>query len=332
MAFDDETMALTLLNNITTESDHFWITLDHQKKRLYATSETSWSSYVIEDSKSLRRDKSLNFQGNCSGSQPIFVEGSSLFPYTVYGVTYGGNKSCGNVLSVDESGSLSQIIQAFDYGPSSGVHGLALGPGSEVLYSADDSGNAIWTHTVNPKNGQLQYLDRIVAPTSGSDPRHIAVHPKGKFAYVIFEGTNRLALYKIDPDTKRLAYSKSFSLLPNGYPTSKYMADEVALSYSASYIWATTRSTRSNHTGYISAFEASSDGDILSQLFLDPTTTSGAMSNAVAPSTFSDNFVALTDSEKGFVQIWKFVNGSTEVVATLNLQDGGCCANAVWLD
>lgn len=291
-----------------------------------------------------------------SGSQAIFVESSSLSPYMVYGATFGGNRSCGNVLSVDESGSISQIIQAFDYGPGSGVHGLALGPGNGILYSADDSGNAIWTHSVDPKTGQLEFLDRIAAPTFRSDPRHITVHPKGNYAYVIFEGTNKLALYTIDPDTKKLAYSKSFSLIPSGkstsnksdhllsencylgiflsigYPTSKYMADEVALSYSGSYIWATTRSIYSNRTGYISAFEASNDGDILSQLFLIPTTTSGAMSNAVAPSTFSDNFVALTDSEKGFIQIWSFFNGSTEVVASLGLEDGGCCANAVWLD
>lgn len=117
-----------------------------------------------------------------------------------------------------------------------------------------------------------------------------------------------------------------------GYPNSEYWSDEVQLSYSSSYIWATSRSYRSNYPGYISAFSLSETGDIISQLFLTPTIASGGMANAVAPSTFSDEFVALTDSEKGFVQIWRCTGGTAEVVATLDLQDGGCCANAVWYD
>ena len=52
----------------------------------------------------------------------------------------------------------------------------------------------------------------------------------------------------------------------------------------------------------------------------------------MAPSTFSDEFVALTDSATGFVQIWQLGSEGTEasVVAQVNIEDGGCCANAVW--
>ena len=139
-----------------------------------------------------------------------------MSPYTVYGATFGGNKSCGNVISVDDQGSLSRIIQSFDYEIGSGVHGLALGPNNDILYSADDSGNSLWTHSINSDTGQVEFLDRIAAPTHGSDPRHITVHPDGGFAYVVFEGTNKLALYRIDPNTKTLAYTKSFPLIPPG--------------------------------------------------------------------------------------------------------------------
>ena len=51
----------------------------------------------------------------------------------------------------------------------------------------------------------------------------------------------------------------------------------------------------------------------------------------MAPSEFSDKFVALTDSATGFVEVWSLAsNGSAaSVVAHVDIDDGGCCANAV---
>ena len=117
-----------------------------------------------------------------------------------------------------------------------------------------------------------------------------------------------------------------------GFTESAYWSDEVALSYSTDYLWATSRSRSTNSTGYISAYSLSSDGNIISQLFLIPTTSSGGAANSVAPSQFSDQFVALTDNSVGFVEIWSMAsNGSAaSVVAHVDIDDGGCCANAVW--
>jgi carboxy-cis,cis-muconate cyclase len=52
----------------------------------------------------------------------------------------------------------------------------------------------------------------------------------------------------------------------------------------------------------------------------------------VSPSGFSDQFVALTDSATGFVEIWQLGSegASASVIARVNIVDGGCCANAVW--
>lgn len=52
----------------------------------------------------------------------------------------------------------------------------------------------------------------------------------------------------------------------------------------------------------------------------------------MAPSEFSDKFVALTDSSTGFVEIWTLGGDdmNASVIAHLDLDDGGCCANAVW--
>jgi carboxy-cis,cis-muconate cyclase len=104
------------------------------------------------------------------------------------------------------------------------------------------------------------------------------------------------------------------------------------VSPSAKWLWASSRSRTSGTPGYISAFSLSSTGAIEQQLFLTKTSTSGGSANAVAPAFFSDDFVALTDTEERFVQIWQFNGTAASAVAQLSLDDGGCCANAVWYD
>ena len=80
--------------------------------------------------------------------------------------------------------------------------------------------------------------------------------------------------------------------------------------------------------------EDAAAGAIEKQLFLSETTTSGGSANAVTPAPFSDEFLALTDTEKGLVQIWRFdaAKESAVVVAEVAIQGGKCCANAVWYD
>lgn len=138
-------------------------------------------------------------------------------PYTDYGSTFSGNSSCGQVTSVDQDGALQNTVQAVNYGPGSGVHGLAVSSNNAVLYSADDSGNAVWTHLIHPEQGNLAPVDRIPGPQSGSDPRHITVHPSGRHTYVLLEGTNKLAEYKINPVTGTLVPTNaSYPLVPGG--------------------------------------------------------------------------------------------------------------------
>ena len=99
-------------------------------------------------------------------------------------------------------------------------------------------------------------------------------------------------------------------------------------------MWATTRARAAGTKGYISAFSLTSTGAISKQLFLIPTTASGGVANAVTPAFFSDEWLALTDTETKSVEIWQFSNATEKVkaVAHLEIKENGCCANALWYD
>jgi carboxy-cis,cis-muconate cyclase len=290
-------------------------------------------SYTLESATDIIYNTTVALGGNCSSSKAIFITAASESPYAVYGTPFGSNAECGSVMSVDENGVLLEVIQNYTYKSASGVHGMAMNEKNSFIYSADDSANTLWTHSVDSITGRLTYVSSIAGPVTGADPRHVAVHPEGQYLYVILEGANELAQYTIDQATGIPSFENvTYSLIPSDVSSSSYWSDEVALSFSNNYLWATSRARNTNHTGYISTFSLATNGSIESQLFLNATTTSGGTANSVAPSSFSDQFVALTDSSVGFVQIWQLGSdgASTSVVATLDIEDGGCCANAVW--
>lgn len=140
-------------------------------------------------------------------------------PYAVYTTPFGGNSGCGAVLSVAANGSLSSLIQSYNYSSSSGVHGLAFSPDQKYLYSADDSANSLWAHSIDPTSGKLVQVAKIAGPETGADPRHIAVHSKGAYLYAIFEGTNKVALYQLDKATGIPTFTNTtYPLIPSGMP------------------------------------------------------------------------------------------------------------------
>lgn len=119
-------------------------------------------------------------------------------------------------ISVLKDGNLANVTQTWSYRNNSAIHGLALGPNSDNLYSADYGGDAVWTHRIH-RDGKVIRSCRIPAPKTGSHPRHLTVHPDGTYLYVVMESANVLVAYNLDhntgcPTNKTITYS----LIPEG--------------------------------------------------------------------------------------------------------------------
>jgi carboxy-cis,cis-muconate cyclase len=156
------------------------------------------------------------FEGT-DATKAIYIAASSSPPYNAYGTPFGGTAYCGNVISVDSDGVLSEVIQNYTYSSTSGVHGLAFSPDNSYLYSADDGANSVWTHKIDETTGTLEVVEQLVGPETGADPRHLAVHPNGTYAYVVFEGANELAVYSIDQTTGKLVFTNTvYPLIADG--------------------------------------------------------------------------------------------------------------------
>lgn len=261
-------------------------------------------------------------------------------PFTAILTSYASG--CASLAaSVDSSGSLQTAFANVTYDEEAGIHGTAVSSDNNNIYSADDMGNAVWSHSYDSTTGTVTEMQKIDAPT-GSNPRHLAVHPNGEWVYVVFEAANELAIFKRDVLTGLLTFTnETYSLLPTGYNTTAYWADETLFSVPTSsygggeksfprYLLAATRSRTTGVPGYVSAFAINATtGAIVEQIFLVPTTNSGGSANAVAPSLFDEDTFAITDSGSNFIEVWKINNGSSaSAVAHLDTAFGP--SNVVW--
>jgi len=147
-----------------------------------------------------------------SGGTPQYAmvnpAGTLLYVADVYGgpETFGINQSTGALtsygagggsafsLSLSPSGNFLFVSDFLDsylivsgvqtLGGFSGTTGNAVDPTGRFLYATDFYGNAIHGFTIDPSTGILTPMPALAWPT-GNNPWQIAMHPSGKFLYVV---------------------------------------------------------------------------------------------------------------------------------------------------
>jgi carboxy-cis,cis-muconate cyclase len=372
LQFDDETKRLTQTGHTKSHDGHPWISFSYDKSALYAGERDGFASYAVENATSLTYRRSVALKGACGQQVPGF--GSTFIlpllkaPFTVYGAPFG---SCVNSMSVEADGTLQDVIQNITLQSSSGIHGMAVDPDSNIVYSADVSANGIWVHQVDRFTQNLKQLSFVSAPEANAGPRHLIVHPNGQYLYVVMETKNEVAVYAINQgernEQKKITFTGlRYSLIPLGANPSDYKADEVLLSADNNILYASTRFKGAqraagapsrpgdgNGLGYVTAIllvpisekqtpevgHTQGPGFPLRQLFQIKTTTSGGASNAVSPAPWDRDYFAISDTEVGQVEIWK-IEGSTydkAFYAGVTGQDASAPAkggweNGVWVD
>lgn len=221
LEFDDQTNTLIDIANITAHDGHPWISFSYDKANLYAGERNGFASYVVLNSTGLEYNRSISVATACGGqgkdSSMDFVIAELRAPFSVYGAPYG---SCGAAVGVDLEGNLQGVVQNVPFASNSRVSGMTLDPENRFLYSADESANGIWTHSVD-ESGKLTQVAFTPTPRAGSGPRHLVVHPTGKYLYVVLAKSNHVITYAIQSGpnaaTEPLKSTTTvYSLLPRG--------------------------------------------------------------------------------------------------------------------
>src|SRR5690606_7326039 len=101
----------------------------------------------------------------------------------------------------------------------------------------------IFVFSVDEDTGRLiPGESSFVQATSGTGPRHFAVHPSGRFAYSVEEILFSLAAYSVDPRTVGLRPLQRLSLPPEDIDPSLYISGaDVHVSPDGRSVYATLR-------------------------------------------------------------------------------------------
>ncbi|KAF2086032.1 carboxy-cis,cis-muconate cyclase [Saccharata proteae CBS 121410] len=341
--FDDEALTLDLVNRADIPHDEpiSWMTFNHDKKNIYGASMKTWSSYTVKSPTDISQNASHPIAGDPraaskdTNTRAIFVLAAKKPPYNVYGNPFYDHAGYGNVFDVTEDGHLKSNVQNYEYEPKTGIHGMVFDPTETYLYSADMGANKIWTHKKDAATGQLSLVGSVDAPKDKDRPRWVEMHPSGNYLYALMESGNTLAEYTIDAQTHLPVFTHHvYPLIPPGlrYNQKNYRADVVQINSSGTHLFATTRSNTIGVPGYISAFELDPVGSINRHMFMNPTSSSGGHSNAVAPCPWSDEWIAITDDTVGFIEIYRWDGEFLGRVARCECTEPGFGMNAIWYD
>lgn len=215
------------------------------------------------------------------------------------------------------------------------------------------------------KEGPLRLGTKHVSPRAHDGPRHCWPHPGGRVLYCVQEHSSMVDAFGVAEDGVTLRHLGGETILPVGQSAGDFWADEVRTSnlfffVSAAgeggegrprYLYASTRGLESGTKGYVAAYELDAEGRIAGPaLEIYETRTSGGLANAVEPApralyeklgieggwgkAEAEEFIALTDSEEGWVVVLGWNGRRFREVAAVQLKEDGAvvgAATAVWL-
>lgn len=365
--------SLTVAKTSPAVGGHSWLALSRDKTRLYTTCWTdppSVASYRIRDDASVEL---LNQKHVRALSGYVAVTGRYLYSAggptgEVFSLAPDGSigplaqeVSFRRPEELDD-GKRNGVAHGSFGGLRHGSHSVDLSPDGRSLYVADIGHNCIWTYSVDESEGSeggskggsskaprppLTLGSKHISPRPHDGPRHTWPHPSGRVLYCVQEHSSMVDAFRVAADGVTLEHMHGFDILPEGKRCEDFWADEVRLSNTSKdasrprYLYASTRGLQPGTKGYVAAYELGPDGDIAGPAVdIFETRTSGGLANAIEPapgpmSDTGDEFIALTDSEQGFVVILGF-DGTKfrEVAATKLEREGGevaQAATAVWL-
>ena len=142
---------------------------------------------------------------------------------------YGGGSVA--VLPIDNSGGLRRASSTIQHSGSSvnkqrqsapHAHSINVDPTDRFAYVADLGLDKVFIYRLDASAGSLSAnTPRFADVEPGSGPRHFALHPDGRLAYVINEMTCTVTAFRRDPSTGSLTPLQTVSTLPEGQTVAK---------------------------------------------------------------------------------------------------------------
>ena len=262
-----------------------FIALSKDGRYLYAVEETGQAvdtsghlqAFAIEKD----RLRPLNRQA-VHGFAPCYVQVDSASRF-VLTANYAGGVT---FFPIAPDGSLlpaSDVQWPEGSGPTerqtaSHPHSVELSPDSRFAYVADLGADKIWIFETDAAAGKLKPAKSPwVKLAPGAGPRHLVLHPKAPYAYVVNELNNTVTALNRDVESGKLDTLASVGTLPKGFSGPNYTAD-IHLAPNGRWLYASNRGHNS-----IAAFAVGPDDGLLTPIGIFPCRGEIPRGFAIAP-------------------------------------------------
>ncbi|HEV7991924.1 MAG TPA: lactonase family protein [Gemmatimonadaceae bacterium] len=159
------------------------------------------------------------------------------------------------------------------------AHSVNFSPDDALLLSCDLGADRVYLYRHDPRTGAIApHAPPFVGLEPGVGPRHLALHPSGKYAYVIAELTSSIAAFAWNAKAGSLRQMQTISTLPFGFNTPSTTA-EIVVHPSGHFVYGSNRGHDS-----IASFAVSAKDGRLSFLAHTPTGGKAPRSFAIDPS------------------------------------------------
>lgn len=250
---DANTGELTKVNVTQVKDNPSFLTLDPQKRYLYAVNEIgdyqgkksgAVSAFAV-DQKSGKL--TLINQQPTLGGAPCYITIDKTGKHVLVSNYLGGNVV---LFPIGVNGSLGASADMHQHKGSSvnekrqkepHAHCIVLDPANKFAFSADLGTDKIMIYRFDASTGKLTPNQPASVSTKlGAGPRHVTFHPNGKYAFVINELNSTLTSYSYDAAKGSLTEVVTLSTLPKGFSGENYCAD-IHVSPDGKFIYGSNR-------------------------------------------------------------------------------------------
>lgn len=121
------------------------------------------------------------------------------------------------------------------------AHSTDFAADDRLLLSCDLGNDRVYVYRHGPRTGTLTpHKPPFVGLEPGAGPRHLALHPSGRYVYVVTELANTVATFAWDPGAGTLVQRQTVSTLPVGTTVTSNAA-EIAVHPSGRFLYASNR-------------------------------------------------------------------------------------------
>ena len=291
--YDAATQEITSLGLAAETTNPSWVALHPNGRFLYAVNEVGnykgpnsggVSAFSID-----RATGKLTFLNEVAsrGADPCYITVDKTGKFVLVANYTGGNIATFPIAENGKLGEASAFIQHTGHGlnpkrqEAAHAHSIDLSPDERFAFVDDLGLDQLLVYRFDKSKGTLKPNNRPFATLdAGAGPRHFALHPSGRFAYVVSEMASTVTAFSADLKAGTFNRLQTTSTLPEGFKGENDDA-EIEVHPSGKFLYASNRGHDSIAVfaidpakGTLTAVEhASTQGKTPRNFAIDPTGT-----------------------------------------------------------